>query len=202
MKTPFKVYDYKKWSQRILVYQMDTTQHFIQARLDSLHIRNITINYTEASDDLSMGDFSGVIVSGSRTQDSMPDLPHSIIKSKIPKLGICFGHEILALEMGAQIEPCNDAVGEKTHTKLTISKSPLFEGLDPNENYIVDMNHLYEVKSLPAGFTTICSTDLTEIAGYQNLSKKIFGVQFHPERSTIGDIIFQNFHQICLDAIP
>lgn len=193
------IYNYSKWSKKILVYQLDTVYGYIQARLESLHIRNTTHHYTQTKTP-DLNGIIGIIISGSRVETDIPDLPKWCIKSRLPKLGICFGHEILAWEMGAGLEECNVEVGERGGSKLKIEKSPLFRGLDTKEEYIVDMNHKFEIKSLPPGFTPICSTRMTEIAGYQNLKRGIFGVQFHPERSSIGDIIFKNFYEICLDS--
>lgn len=192
-----KIKSYEKWAKKILVYQLDTVYHLIQARLESLHINNKTHNYLDDSVP-NLKDYMGIIISGSRTSDVVPDLPKWCISSNLPKLGICFGHEILAWELGAGLVECNKSVGERINTKLSIKKSPLFEGLDPSLSYIVEMSHKYEIKNLPVEFEKICSTKMTEIAGYQNLEKKIFGVQFHPERSSIGDIIFKNFQKICL----
>ena len=79
--------------------------------------------------------------------------------------------------------------------KLSISSSPIFEGMRDNE--IVRMSHGDKAEKLPNGFEVIGSSENSPYAGIANEEKKIYAFQFHPEKSgEIGLQIINNFIKI------
>ena len=114
-----------------------------------------------------------------------------------PVLGICYGLQVMAVAYGGEVEPSSSH--EYGHAKLHVLKqqSPLFEGLPSDMD--VWMSHGDHVVKAPPQF---CLTARTERAlnAFENLSNRLFGVQFHPEvaHTPLGNRLLQNFTQrIC-----
>ena len=140
----------------------------------------------------------GVIISGSRTVPEyhlMPAFPSEIIEN-LPTLGICYGHELLGEILGAKIVDCGPN-GEHLSTIAKLYKNSLFEGIDTSEKWQVTMKHDQMLASLPNGCELIASTALTPVAGFFSPEKNWWGIQFHPEKDWMGNIIFKNFYAIC-----
>ncbi|TMQ88729.1 glutamine-hydrolyzing GMP synthase [Actinomadura soli] len=96
----------------------------------------------------------------------------------VPMFGICYGHQVMAQALGGTVE--NSDVAEFGGATVTVS-SPgmLFAGL-PHEQPVW-MSHRDCVSRAPSGFTVTASTDVTPVAGMEDLERGLFGVQFHPE---------------------
>jgi GMP synthase-like glutamine amidotransferase len=140
-------------------------------------------------------DIDAIIISGSHsdpTREDAPDIPESIVNSGKPILGICYGYEWWMQRAGAKLVPLK--VKEDMIVEADIKQVPLFKGL--NTKLAVVMKHDYIVENMPEGYETIASTETTPHAGVQNTEIKFWGLQFHPEKSWIHDIIFQNFLEI------
>jgi GMP synthase (glutamine-hydrolysing) len=116
----------------------------------------------------------------------------SLSDRRIPILGICYGHQLIAHLFGGKVEPATNR--EYGKVKLTIiDKTDLLKGLRSSET--VWMSHGDQVVSLPQGFKRLASTTVCPIAAYRSKEKGIYSVQFHPEvRHTINGMkILRNF---------
>lgn len=124
----------------------------------------------------------GIILSGgpaSVTSDSKLIAPDWVFDLQVPILGICYGMQTMAVQLGGKVS--SSSLSEFGHTQLTITaESSLFEDIS-EKNLDVWMSHGDQVVDLPPGFKTICSTQNTPIAGFSNESKHWYGIQFHPE---------------------
>lgn len=124
-----------------------------------------------------------------------------IFNLNIPILGICYGEQVIAQVLGGKVR--SGKKKEYGPAKVILSKSPLFNLLPDSEKkyttITVWMNHGDEVSKLPNGFTVIGKTDTIPYAAISNESKKIYGIQFHPEvvHTQFGSQILQNFAKIC-----
>ncbi len=165
--------------------------------------------------DLDSSIVSGIIISGSRfsVNGKRARLPPSgfcqkIVQEKIPILGICYGHQLLAHLFGAKINKCSEFENGEREFACE-NDSPLFSGLPLR--FSPFFSHIYQVEkeSLPSHFSTIGSTKITPVAAYQyddpelpNGVPWLYGVQFHPENSEGGvkTKLFRKFLQICLTA--
>lgn len=117
----------------------------------------------------------------------------SIIKCKMPILGICYGFQLLANIFGGSVVECNED-SEFGLTKFNVDKkSILFNGL-PNRFNVV-MSHRDKVYKLPSEFINLGYTKKTEISAYESEKYNIYAVQFHPEVSNTeyGIQIIKNF---------
>ncbi len=122
----------------------------------------------------------GIILSGgpeSVNIDNTPRIPAFIFHLGIPLLGICYGMQAMALQLGGRVE--HSGHGEFGHASVTLQKNPLFAGLDERIN--VWMSHGDRVSELPLNFVTIANTVNAPIAAMADLDKQFYGLQFHPE---------------------
>ncbi len=137
----------------------------------------------------------GIILSGgpeSVTKSFTPRIPKIVFDMKIPILGICYGMQTLAEQMGGQVVSTEKK--EFGHAKLAItSKSMLFDGIPDKIN--VWMSHGDQLQDIPDDFELIASTDSAPIAAMQNIQQEIYAVQFHPEvtHTKHGMKILNNF---------
>ena len=123
----------------------------------------------------------GIILSGgpdSVTNSYTPRIPQIVFDLEIPILGICYGMQTLAEQMGGQVISADHK--EFGHSELQITKDCiLFDGLEKSLN--VWMSHGDQVQDLPDNFELVASTATAPIAVMQHESKPIFALQFHPE---------------------
>ena len=123
----------------------------------------------------------GIILSGgpdSVTNSYTPRIPQIVFDLEIPILGICYGMQTLAEQMGGQVISADHK--EFGHSELQITKDCiLFHGLDKSLN--VWMSHGDQVQDLPDDFELVASTTTAPIAVMQHESKPIYALQFHPE---------------------
>ncbi|MCW5938258.1 MAG: glutamine-hydrolyzing GMP synthase [Fimbriimonadaceae bacterium] len=122
-----------------------------------------------------------VVLSGgpkSVLEPGSPDLDFGLLEG-VPTLGICYGMQLMAHRLGGKVEPARDR--EYGHQMIrTTSDSALLSGLSSDD---VWMSHGIQVLEPPAGTLVSAQTDSCPVAAFEDVSKKLFGVQFHPEVS-------------------
>ncbi len=158
------------------------------------------------------GGCKGIILSGgpnSVTEGDTPRAPDIVFKLGVPVLGICYGMQTMAAQLGGQVVTAESLgksrefgyaeVRARGHTKL-------FENIQdfatPEGHGIlrVWMSHGDSVTSMPAGFKLMASTDSCPIAGMADENRHFYAVQFHPEvtHTVLGTAILERFvHEIC-----
>jgi GMP synthase (glutamine-hydrolysing) len=131
-----------------------------------------------------------VILSGRRMNNREINIVNSNIirqcfEKNIPLLGICYGAEILALTLGGTIRkmavPVNDTIS------LKVSKSSSLISADI-KTLLVYESHKYCVAKLPEGFESLASSIDCEHEIFSHKEKKLFGTQFHPEKSGVDGL--------------
>jgi GMP synthase (glutamine-hydrolysing) len=136
-----------------------------------------------------------IILSGgprSVLSEDHPALSEEIWQLPIPILGICYGFELMALKEGGQIQTCE--VREFGKTSFTAcTKSVLWNEI-PRES-VVWMSHADQVTVCPPSYEVIGSSSNAPIAAFQNLQRKRYAIQFHPEvvHTDFGRQILHNF---------
>ncbi|QBO35979.1 glutamine-hydrolyzing GMP synthase [Periweissella cryptocerci] len=112
----------------------------------------------------------------------------------LPILGICYGMQLMAYDLpGGEVLGAEDQEYGVTDIDVTNAESPLFAGTPSNQ--VVLMSHGDKVTTLPTGFEAVAVSANTPFAAIQNLDKKFFGIQFHPEvrHSEYGNDLLKNF---------
>jgi len=150
----------------------------------------------------------GIILSGgpeSTLDAGSPRAPQAVFDLGVPVLGICYGMQTMAMQLGGQVSP--GSVKEFGYAELRArGHSKLFEGIQDRGNAeghgLLDvwMSHGDFVSQLPAGFTRIGSTHDLELAAMADEARGLYAVQFHPEvtHTTKGKEIYSRFvHDIC-----
>lgn len=147
--------------------------------------------------------FSGIILSGGPatvTERETPKAPEWVFASHLPILGICYGMQTMALQMGGKVETSHKK--EFGYAEVSILKpSSLFQNLSERHNeeglacLDVWMSHGDHVTELPEGFDILCSTKNAPIAGMMAKDKPWYGLQFHPEvtHTPSGSAILRHF---------
>ena len=137
----------------------------------------------------------GVILSGgpnSVTESYTPRIPQCIFDLAVPILGICYGMQTLAEQMGGHVISANQK--EFGHSELeVVSESIIFQNLNKKIN--VWMSHGDQVQDLPDDFNLTASTATAPIAAMEHKDLPIYGIQFHPEvtHTDNGQKILENF---------
>ena len=128
-----------------------------------------------------------------------PRAPQVILDSGLPILGICYGQQTLCAQLGGSVEQSDER--EFGRAMLDIkSASPLFDGVgQAGDSVQVWMSHGDRVSHLPDGFDIIGTSENAPYAAIADETRKIFGVQFHPEvvHTPDGAKMLENFtHKI------
>lgn len=140
---------------------------------------------------------SAVILSGgpaSVGEADSPALDKGFLELGVPVLGICYGMQLLAFNLGGKLE--QSATREYGPADLKFVRScALWDGIDIVKPTRVWMSHGDTVKTPPPGFLVTGSTDNLEVAAMADEARKIYAVQFHPEvhHSVDGDAMLRNF---------
>jgi len=146
----------------------------------------------------------GIILSGSPHSIYDAGAPHSdprIFDLGIPVLGICYGLQLIAYQLGGEVDKA--AKREYGHAELEIDdQSDLFSGFGSNGSghTTVWMSHGDHLTKAPPGFEPIAHTSNAPICAIRNPKKRIYGVQFHPEvvHTQKGREVLKNFiYRIC-----
>ena len=163
----------------------------------------------DVSDDFVRGyGASGIILSGSHMsayEESTGKAPRAVFELGVPVLGICYGMQTMAQQLGGAVEAGKvrefgyAEVRARGHTRLLDGiedfRTPQGHGM-----LKVWMSHGDKVVQLPPGFKLMASTESCPIAGMADEARRFYGVQFHPEvtHTRQGTCLLQRFvHEIC-----
>ena len=155
------------------------------------------INFKQIKNLIKNKSLKGVILSGgplTATNKNAVKLNTSILSLKIPILGICYGHQILAKKLGGRVKASKKREFGKALIKSK-SKSPITKNFFNKKINSVWMSHQDIVYKIPKSFKKIASSDNSKFAIIADEEKKYYGIQFHPEVSHTenGKILIQNF---------
>jgi len=150
----------------------------------------------------------GIILSGGPetvTTDETPRVPQAVFDLGVPVLGICYGMQAMAVQLGGKVESASRheygyaKVRARGHSRLL---KDIEDHASPEGFGLLDvwMSHGDRVSALPEGFSVIAETDNAPLAGMADESRSYYGLQFHPEvtHTKQGDRIISRFvHNIC-----
>ena len=144
----------------------------------------------------------GFILSGGPSSVYAPDaplIPQSVLDSGKPILGICYGMQALAYQLGGEVEPGLRREYGPAVVRVTDPPAAIFRGL-PSE-FGVWMSHGDVVRRLPPGFCAAATSDNSPAAAMWNgCLNGLIGLQFHPEvvHTSYGSELIRNFlYEVC-----
>ncbi|MBR0365806.1 MAG: glutamine-hydrolyzing GMP synthase [Clostridia bacterium] len=155
--------------------------------------------YKTTIDEIKAKSPKGIIFTGGPSSVYDPASPHydkAIFELGIPILGICYGSQLMAYELGGSVATA--PTREYGKTEVITSRSLLFE--DVHEKTICWMSHTDYIDRVPEGFRVTARSSACPCAAYENADKKMYAVQFHPEvnHTEEGRKMLYNFlYRVC-----
>jgi GMP synthase (glutamine-hydrolysing) len=137
----------------------------------------------------------GVILSGgpaSVYEAGAPKLERELLTLGVPVLGICYGMQLLARELGGQVQGAE--VGEFGRSQLTVGEpGRLLAGTPPEQTCW--MSHRDTVFTAPPGFAALAASSASPVAAFESVERGVYGIQFHPEvvHTPYGQQVLTNF---------
>jgi len=137
----------------------------------------------------------GVILSGGPASvyaEGAPPLDRELLELGVPVLGICYGMQLLARELGGQVQGAE--VGEFGRSELSVREQGRLLAGTPSEQTCW-MSHRDTVFAPPPGFAALASSTASPVAAFESSERAVYGIQFHPEvvHTPYGQHVLTNF---------
>ena len=139
----------------------------------------------------------GIILSGSPesvTEDGAPRIPGEVFDTGLPLLGVCYGMQAMAYQLGGAVEGGHHAEYGRADMRVTVADA-LFADFHEGEQSVMWMSHGDRVTALPPGFTATATTPSIPFAAMADHERHYYGLQFHPEvtHSVRGKDVLRRF---------
>ena len=166
----------------------------IARRVRDLNVYCEVVPYNKAIEAAKEKKPTGIIFTGgpnSVYEEKAPKIEKEIFELNIPILGLCYGMQYIAHTLGGKVASAEQREFGKTQTN--VKNVEIFENI--TNPTTVWMSHVDRVEELPEGFEIIAKTENCPIAAMQNVEKKIYAFQYHPEvnHSIQGNDMLRNF---------
>ena len=136
-------------------------------------------------------EFDGIALSGApdmmseeTTQRKFRAEVEAIRDARVPVLGVCFGHQLMAHAFGSDVVKDTESVLKFVKTTVLVS-DPLFSGLPKDIMLLESRDEV--VKTLPPDFRLLARSETSPIAAMKHEKRLLYGIQFHPERYTLDN---------------
>ncbi|GAB6171072.1 glutamine-hydrolyzing GMP synthase [Paradesulfitobacterium aromaticivorans] len=153
----------------------------IARRVREAHVYSEMISYKTSIEEITRRNPKGIIFSGgpaSVNQEGAPMVDPAIYELGIPILGICYGMQLMTVQLGGNVE--HPEVREYGKTMLRVEQGRgIWQSLEGERQCW--MSHGDAVRDLPQGFTVAARTEHTPVAAIMDEKRHFYGVQFHPE---------------------
>jgi len=140
----------------------------------------------------------GIILSGgpkSVYEDGAPTVAEELFELGVPVLGICYGMQLMSRHFGGEVVPAGKR--EFGHADLVAegNPGPLFDSFFVEGKSPVWMSHGDHVEKVPVGFDVVARTTNAPVCAIQDVSRALYGVQFHPEvnHTPRGELLIDTF---------
>lgn len=172
----------------------------IARRVRECNVYSEVVPYDISIEKIKEKNPKGIIFTGGPASvfgEDSPKCADGIIELGIPVLGICYGMQLMTYTLGGSVAKATKREYGTTEVSIDNS-SKLFEGFGSTNGFL--MSHTDFVENVPEGFKNIGSTTSCPNAAMENESKKLYGIQFHPEvnNSVNGTQVIKNFlYNVC-----
>ncbi|HWH96750.1 MAG TPA: glutamine-hydrolyzing GMP synthase, partial [Pseudolysinimonas sp.] len=168
----------------------------IARRVREANVYSEIVPHTITADEIRAMDPAGIVLSGGPSsvyEEGAPALDPGILELGVPVMGICYGFQIMAQQLGGEVAPTGGREYGSTQVRLTGEPGVFLEG-QPDEQ-TAWMSHGDSVVRAPEGFDVLASSDVTPVAAFASDARRLYGVQWHPEvkHSAHGQAVLENF---------
>ncbi|MDX6426481.1 MAG: hypothetical protein QOD52_1886 [Gaiellaceae bacterium] len=175
----------------------------IARRVREARVYSEIVSHRSTVDEIRRKNPIALILSGGPASvyvDGAPKLDTAIFELGIPTLGICYGAQLLALELGGRVDRTD--AGEYGKVDMRTSGGKLFASLPAEQT--AWMSHRDTVVAPPVGAEIVATSEHTPVAAFEDGARKLYGVQFHPEvvHTPHGQDILKNFLYEVAGAAP
>ena len=176
----------------------------IARRVREARVYSELVSHRLAPEEISRRNPAALILSGGPASVYAEGAPHAdpgIFELGVPTLGICYGMQLMALELGGKVEANDVSEYGKADVELDASAA-LFHDLAPEQ--VVWMSHRDSVTAPPTGARVTAASETTPIAAFEDPDRALYGVQFHPEvvHTPQGQRILETFLYDVAGAAP
>jgi GMP synthase (glutamine-hydrolysing) len=166
----------------------------IARRVREARVYSELVGHRLSAAEIAARDPAALILSGGPASvyaDGAPELDTAIFDLGIPTLGICYGMQLMARDLGGAVE--RTGASEFGKAELSAGASELFHHLPPEQT--VWMSHRDSVTAAPTDAEVTASSPSTPVAAFEHRERRLYGVQFHPEvvHTPHGQDILKNF---------
>ena len=166
----------------------------IARRVREARVYSELVGHRVTADQVRARNPHALILSGGPASVYAEDAPHvdpALFDLGIPTLGICYGAQLMALDLGGKVE--RTGASEFGKTAMAVVESQLFAGLPDDQT--VWMSHRDTVTAPPPGAEVVGVSPSTPVAAFEQRDRGLYGVQFHPEvvHTPYGQDLLKNF---------
>jgi GMP synthase (glutamine-hydrolysing) len=177
----------------------------IARRVRECHVYSEIVPHDMPVEEMKAKRPAGIILSGGPKSVHSPGAPAAdpkLFEAGVPILGICYGIQLMALNLGGEVARTGTAEFGKTALLVDAPNSTLFTELPPEQT--VWMSHNDAVVKPPDGFVVTASTQAAPVAAFEDRERGFYGVQFHPEvaHTPKGTELLKNFLYSACDLMP
>ncbi len=146
---------------------------------------------------------TGIILSGGPKSVYEPEAPavtEDLFDLGVPILGICYGMQLMSRHFGGEVVPAGKREFGHADLHAAGKPGPLFDGFFVEGKSPVWMSHGDHVSRVPAGFEVVAETANAPVCAIQDVGRRLYGVQFHPEvnHTPRGELLIDTFvRKIC-----
>jgi len=175
----------------------------IARRVRECRVYSELVGHTISPEAIRARNPHAIILSGGPASvyaDGAPRVDPRIFELGIPTLGICYGAQLMALDLGGRVDRTD--ASEFGKTQLQADESALLKDTPPEQT--VWMSHRDTVVAAPEGAHVVATSPSTPVAAFESRARGLYGVQFHPEvvHTPHGMSVLKNFLYEIADAPP
>ncbi len=191
-------------SQKILILDFGSQYtQLIARRVREAHVYCELHPFDMTMDNIRSLAPSGIILSGgpkSVYEPEAPSVAEELFELGIPVLGICYGMQLMSRHFGGEVVAAGKREFGHADLLVTTQPGPLFDGFFIEGKSPVWMSHGDHVSKIPDGFESVAETANAPVCAIQDVSRNLYGVQFHPEvnHTPRGEMLIDTFvRKVC-----
>ncbi|MET1042725.1 MAG: glutamine-hydrolyzing GMP synthase [Microbacteriaceae bacterium] len=168
----------------------------IARRVREANVYSEIVPHTISAAEVAAKNPAGIVLSGGPSsvyEEGSPSLDTGILELGVPVLGICYGFQVMATQLGGEVSQTGQREYGATPVTLKGQGGTLLAGQPIAQT--TWMSHGDAVSKAPDGFEVLASSESTPVAAFANDERKLYGVQWHPEvkHSEFGQRVLENF---------